>query len=158
MQATMWEERRGRDAKLPWPRGRVIHARIYSPPSVLTPTLRSRFQVSAARTRENLRNVTFRARETLQLSLSLGGELTPRELESAVSHACPRTRRDWWSSHTCCTWLPPPLSLFSISISISLTYILPLSWANTSYNRHPEKKCFEFISTVEINERVRRHS
>lgn len=41
----------------------------------------------------------------LTLSFSRRRPNTERELDSAVSHACPRTRRDWWSSHTCCTWL-----------------------------------------------------
>lgn len=103
----------------------VLYARIYSPPSVLAPTLRSRIQVSAAENSGKSQKCDLlRARDSPTLSFSWRRPNTERVRERGFSRLPTHAERLMKQSHLLHVTAPLSLSLYflSISTSISLTF------------------------------------
>lgn len=133
MRAIMRKARRGRKRELPLPRGRCTRGYIVHHPQSASPGL----PLSVPGLRElgeNLRNVTFRARESLlTLSFSRRRSNTERARERGFSRLPTHAERLMKQSHL---------------LHVTAPFFLALSRAYISYNRHPERKCFERSSRL----------
>lgn len=132
----MREGRRGRWRKLPLSRGHCTRGYIAHHP---WREPRFRFQVSQSVWDENSGKIwemwPFAGASLSQLSLSLGVDLTTeRARERGFSRLPTHAERLMKQSHL---------------LHVTVPLFLALSWAkHTSYNRHPERKCFERSSRL----------